>query len=265
MIISASRRTDIPAYYADWFFNRIESGYLYVQNPMNPKQIRKIILNPETIDCIVFWTKNPSPMLDKLYLLKEYFYYFQFTITPYEKDIEPNIISKNEIIQTFKKLSDIILAQKIIWRYDPILLNKKYTISYHIDKFYELAYSLKGYTHKVIFSFIDFYKKIKQNIDLLGIDEITDEQKNIIAQNFSQAAKENNLSIETCAENIDLAKYGISHAKCIDDTLIAKISGRNFIGKKDKNQRLQCGCVQSVDIGKYNSCKMGCVYCYARR
>jgi hypothetical protein len=117
----------------------------------------------------------------------------------------------------------------------------------------------------VIFSFIDFYKKIKQNIDLLGIDEITDEQKNIIAQNFSQAAKENNLSIETCAENIDLAKYGISHAKCIDDTLIAKISGRNFIGKKDRNQRLQCGCVQSVDIGRYNSCQMGCVYCYARR
>jgi DNA repair photolyase len=202
-------------------------------------------------------------MFDKLQFIKEYAYYFQFTLNPYDKDIESRLPCKIELLETFKKLSDIIGPQKVIWRYDPVLLNKKYTVFYHIDKFYEFVGKLKGYTEKVTFSFIDFYKKITKNIKTVGIDLITVEEKNIIADNFSRIAKENNLLIDTCAEDIDLSKYNMAHARCIDDRLIAKIIGYNFIAEKDKNQRFECGCVGSIDIGEYNSCSNGCVYCYA--
>jgi len=265
MIISASRRTDIPAYYSDWMFNRIKEGYVYVQNPMNVHQISKICLNPDAVDCIVFWSKNPKPMLTKLDFFDEYkyAYYFQFTLNPYDKDIETHLPPKNEIIETFKRLSDKIGQQKIIWRYDPVLLNDKYTMTYHIDKFNEFAHKLKKYTEKVTFSFIDFYRKISENIKINGIIKLNIEEKNFIAENFSRIAKENNLRIDTCAEDIELSKYGIEHARCIDDKLIAKIAGCNVTVKKDKYQRLECGCVESIDIGKYNSCSNGCVYCYA--
>lgn len=263
MIISASRRTDIPAYYSDWLLNRIKERYVCVRNPMNIHQISKISLEPDVVDCIVFWSKNPKPMLSKLQCINDYAYYFQFTLNPYDKDIEARLPCKDEILETFQRLSDIIGPQKIIWRYDPVLLNDKYTISYHIYNFSEFAGKLRGYTEKVTFSFIDFYKKITENFKSAGIDEITGEEKNIIASNFSRIAQENNFIINTCAEDIDLSKYNISHARCIDDRLISKIIGYNFIAEKDKNQRLECGCIGSIDIGEYNSCSNGCVYCYA--
>ena len=263
MIISASRRTDILSYYSEWFFNRIKEKFVYVRNPMNIRQVNIINLDPEVVDCIVFWSKNPKPMIDKLDLLKDYKFYFQFTLTPYEQDVEIKLPPKLEIIETFKKLSDMISPQKIIWRYDPILINKKYNTVYHIDKFEKMASVLKGYTEKVTFSFIDFYKKIAENIKLLEITEISTEEKNIIAQSFSEIARNNNFLIDTCAEDIDLSRYGITHARCIDDRLISKITGENLLVEKDKNQRLECGCVKSIDIGEYNSCSNGCVYCYA--
>ncbi|MDR2446499.1 MAG: DUF1848 domain-containing protein [Treponema sp.] len=263
MIISASRRTDIPAYYSDWLLARIKERYVYVRNPMNIHQISKINLEPDVVDCIVFWSKNPKPMLDKLKFIKEYPYYFQFTLNPYGGDIETRLPYKDETLETFMRLSDTIGPQKVIWRYDPVLLNETYTISYHSDKFYEFAGKLKGYTEKVTFSFIDFYKKIAENIKLAGICEITNEEKHTIADNFSRAAKECNLFIDACAEDVDLSKYNIARAGCIDDRLVAKIIGRNFIAQKDKSQRLECRCVKSVDIGEYNSCPNGCVYCYA--
>jgi len=263
MIISASRRTDIPSYYSEWLFTRIKEKFVYVRNPFNTHQINVINLDPELIDCIVFWSKNPKPMIDNLNLLKDYKYYFQFTLTPYEQDIETRLPPKIEIIETFKKLSDIISPQKIIWRYDPILINKKYNTVYHSDKFEKMASVLKGYTEKVTISFIDFYKKITENIKLLEITEISTEEKNVIAKKFSEIARNNDLSIDTCAEDIDFSEYGITHARCIDDKLISKITGNNLFIEKDKNQRLECGCVKSIDIGVYNSCSNGCVYCYA--
>jgi Domain of unknown function (DUF1848). len=263
MIISASRRTDIPSYYSEWFLNRIKEKFVYVRNPMNIHQISEINLAPELVDCIVFWSKNPKPMIDKLQLIKDYNYYFQFTLNPYESDVEVGLPSKIEIIETFKKLSDIIGPQKVIWRYDPVLINNKYNTTYHIDEFERIAGILKGYTEKVTFSFIDFYKRITENIKLLEITEISTEEKNIIAKNFSEIAINNNLSIDTCAEDIDFSRYGITHARCIDDRLISKIIGYNLQVEKDKNQRLECGCVKSIDIGEYNSCSNGCVYCYA--
>jgi len=267
MIISASRRTDIPAYYSEWFFNRIKEKFVYARNPMNMRQVSKINLSPELINCIVFWSKNPKPMFDKLQMdrspLKDYCYYFQFTLNPYDQDVEAGLPPKTEIIETFKRLSDLIGPQKIIWRYDPVLINSKYNTAYHIDKFEKFAGTLKGYTEKATFSFIDFYKKIAENIKLLEVVEISTEEKNVIARNFSEIARNNNLSIDTCAEDIDFSGYGITHARCIDDRLISKIVGYDLFIEKDKNQRLECGCVKSVDIGEYNSCSNGCVYCYA--
>ena len=263
MIISASRRTDIPAYYSDWMLNRIKERYVYVRNPMNIHQVSKVNLDPDVVDCIVFWSKNPKPMLDKLRHFTNYAYYFQFTLNPYGNDIETKLPLKKEIIDTFKKLSDLIGPQKVIWRYDPILINDHYSIDYHIEKFKELAYQLKGYAEKVTFSYIDFYKKITENIKSNCISEITFEGKKVIAENISKIANENNFFIDTCAEDIELSQYNIGHARCIDDRLIAKITGNNLAVDKDKNQRLECGCVGSIDIGEYNSCLNGCIYCYA--
>jgi len=263
MIISASRRTDIPSFYSEWLFNRIKEKFVCVRNPMNLRQVSAVNLAPELVDCIVFWSKNPKPMIDKLHLLNDYNYYFQFTLNPYDQDIEAGLPSKTEIIETFKKLSDIIGPQKVIWRYDPVLINSKYNTAYHIDNFGSLAGALKSYTEKVTFSFIDFYKKIAENIKSLEIVEISTEEKNTIARKFSEIAKNNNFSIDTCAEDINFSEYGITRARCIDDRLISKITGKNLQIEKDKNQRPECGCVKSIDIGEYNSCSNGCIYCYA--
>ena len=263
MIISASRRTDIPGYYSDWLLNRITARYVYVRNPLRARQVSTVSLAPELVDCIVLWSKNPQPMLAKLRCLEEYAYYFQFTLNPYDQDIEAALPAKSALLATFKQLSDMIGPRKIVWRYDPVLLNTKYTPAYHIDHFLRLAAALSGYTEKVTFSFIDFYAKNAGAMKAAGIDRITIEQKNIIARAFAQIAAENHLAIDTCAEDIDLSQYNIARARCIDDRLIAKITGRAFTMEKDKNQRRVCGCVSSIDIGAYHSCVNGCVYCYA--
>ncbi|MDR2659404.1 MAG: DUF1848 domain-containing protein [Spirochaetaceae bacterium] len=269
MIISASRRTDIPAYYSDWFCKRINEGFVSTRNPMNFNQTREITLSPDIVDCIVFWSKNPEPLIAKLDVVKDYAYYFQFTLNSYGSDVEVNLPAKSKRIETFMKLSDKIGCQKnqkIIWRYDPILLNDIYTIDYHIDNFGETALKLRGYTQKVIFSFIDFYKKIEANITHLKIKPFDDDDKNKIAKNFSVIAESNGFLIETCAESIDLSSYGISHARCIDYELISRIKncGTDIVKiNKDKNQRPECGCAAAVDIGFYNSCQNACLYCYA--
>ena len=263
MIISASRRTDIPAYYSDWMLNRLKERSVCVRNPMNAGQVRIISLDPDHVDCIVFWSKNPQPMLDKLRFMDDYPYYFQFTLNPYDTDIEPGLPPKTGIIETFKKLSDITGPHRVIWRYDPVLLNSRYTVPYHIDKFNELAAALKGRTKKVIFSFIDFYKKISGNIAANGITGITENEKNVLAENFSKSAALNDLLIDACAEDIDLSRFNIGRARCIDGELIGHISGREITVGKDKNQRRECGCAASVDIGAYNTCPHSCVYCYA--
>ena len=259
MIISASRRTDIPSYYSDWFFNRIKEGFVLVRNPMNFHQVSRIKLTPDVVDGIVFWTKNPLPMLGRLGELKEYAYYFQFTITPYGKDIEPNLPQKcDELIPIFKRLSGIIGADRVIWRYDPILLNSKYTIDYHIRAFEKIARELHNYTRRVTFSFIDtHYRGVKNNANALALSNISFEAKTQLAASLALIAQSYNLKIDACAEEIDLARFGIDRARCIDGGFFEQMH------KKDKNQRLQCDCSSSIDIGMYNTCPGSCRYCYA--
>ena len=264
MILSVSRRTDIPTYFSDWFFNRIKDQYVMVRNPMNIHQVSKINLNPEVIDGIVFWTKNPKPMLNRLNNLKDYIYYFQFTLNAYDNDVERNIPSKNKvIIPVFQEVSDIIGPDRVIWRYDPIFINNKYTIDYHIKYFEILARRISPYTKRCIISFLDFYKKIEKNIETLSIYKISFDEQEYIARKLSEIAHSYNLQLETCAEAIDLSKYGIQHSHCIDTRLFEKLLGCKLNTKKDKNQREECGCFESIDIGAYNTCKNGCIYCYA--
>ncbi len=157
MIISASRRTDIPTYYSNWFFNRIKEGYVCVRNPMNIHQVSKISLSSNVVDGFVFWTKNPIPMMNRLNDLSDYKYYFQFTVNSYGKDIEANIPNKNDvIIPAFKRLSDLIGPERVIWRYDPILLTQQYSVEYHAKYFEEIAKRLSGYTHKCVICFVDY-------------------------------------------------------------------------------------------------------------
>ena len=264
MILSVSRRTDIPNYYSDWFIARIKEGFLYVRNPMNAHQISRIDLSPEVVDCIVFWTKNPANMIEKLEDLKKYMYYFQFTLTGYGRDVEPNLPNKREeLIPIFKRLSGKIGKERVIWRYDPILISKRYTMNYHLQAFEEIADNLADYTERVVISFVDFYSKTKRNARGLGIRQITDEEMLEVAGKMAQIASKYNLIIETCAEQINLHEIGIQHGSCIDKKLIERLLGCKLIAKKDKNQRAGCGCFESVEVGTYNTCLSGCKYCYA--
>lgn len=264
MIISASRRTDIPSYYSDWLFNRIKEGFLYVRNPMNIHQISEISLSPNVVDGIVFWTKNPTPMLNRLDELSEYNYYFQFTLNPYGTDVETKLPSKNDvIIPTFQKLSSLIGKERVVWRYDPILINEKYSFEYHIKYFRLLAEKLASYTEKCTVSFLDLYKNTQRNILPLNISPCSEEQKFNLLIKFSELAKENGIYIDTCAENIKMYDADISSACCIDRCRFERIGNYKLNIEKDKSQRPECGCVASIDIGAYNTCKNGCLYCYA--
>ncbi len=266
MIISASRRTDVPMYYADWLFNRIRAGYAYVRNPVNPRQVSRVSLEPEAVDGIVFWTKNPAPMLDRLDALKEYMYYFQFTLTSYGQDVERHIPHKGKaVIPAFQRLSDSIGPQRVIWRYDPIFLSPGYPLEYHIRWFEILARKLAPYTRKCIVSFLDFYRDTARNMAPLAIRPWEGEQRQTLARALAQIARSYNLTLESCAEDIPLEEYGIRRARCVDGDLLGQLLGRPLAVGKDKNQRLACGCAQSVDIGAYHSCPGGCLYCYANR
>lgn len=264
MIISASRRTDIPAYYSDWFFNRIKEGFVLVRNPMNFHKVGKVRLSPEVVDGIVFWTKNPVPMMDRLDEIGDYPYYFQFTLTSYGKDVEPNVPSKNEvIIPAFQKLSRKIGRDRVVWRYDPIFLSESYTIDYHCRYFGALAERLHEYTDRCTLSFIDHYRKTERNARPLGIIKATLEQKLELMGRFSAIAAKYDLKLDACAEEIELEQFGIARASCIDKARLERIGGYALNIGRDRNQRPECRCAESIDIGMYDTCKNGCLYCYA--
>ena len=231
---------------------------------MNTHQVSKINLSPDVVDGIVFWTKNPIPMLNRLSELDKYNYYFQFTLTSYGKDVEHNIPSKNDIIiPAFQKLSQTIGRNKVIWRYDPIFFNDKYTMEYHCKYFKALAERLGDYTEKCTVSFMDLYRSTARHTQSLNIHPETTEQQFEIMSRFSEIAKKYGFYIDTCCESIELDKLGIHHARCIDRERFEQIGNYKLKIEKDKNQRPECGCISSIDIGAYNTCKNGCLYCYA--
>ena len=260
MILSVSRRTDIPCNYSEWFINRLKAGYVMVRNPMNDHQVSKILLSPEVIDCIVFWTKDPNNIMDKLPYLDElgYRYYFQFTLTAYEGDMEKGLREKTKIEESFLLLSEKIGRGRVKWRYDPIILNDKYTECYHMKEFHRMCKKLSPYTESVTISFVDLYTKIKK-IDIQSVPEITQRR---MADKMVKIAREYGLEVKACCES-HLINTGITPASCVDKETIECLCNASLIGKKDKNQRDSCGCFESIDIGAYNTCCNGCIYCYA--
>ena len=285
MILSVSRRTDIPAFYSDWFFKQLDQGFVLVPNPINFEKIAKIALKPlkiksvetnllgekkaETsgnIEGIVFWTKNPKPMLEKLNKLSEYKYYFLYTLNAYPKEIEANLPLLEERIESFKMLSKFC---PVIWRYDPILITDGIDENWHIEKFEYLAKELKEYTKHCKISFlIESYKGCDKNLH-----KPNEQQKDKILSAISKIAKENGIQIEACAEN-DYSKYGIAPSKCIDGEIFEKLLTEKYkelnIQAKRKNnkldgQRKNCLCMPSIDIGQYDTCFHDCKYCYAKK
>lgn len=265
MIISASRRTDIPAFYSQWLLNRLHEGYAMVRHPRNPHRYSRVPLHPDTVDCIVFWTKNPEPMLDKLDTIEKmgYRFYFQFTLTPYDRDIENGLPPKPDLIETFKKLGNRIGAHRVVWRYDPVIISDALDIAYHLNCFEKMAGMLEGYTNRCVFSFVDFYSKIRTALKRVAEEEVKEADMRRIAEGFSEIAIRHHLLLSTCSEVFDLSRYGISHASCIDKKMIEEILGCSISAKKDINQRPACGCIESIDIGTYDCCLNGCIYCYA--
>ncbi len=273
MIISASRRTDIPAFYSTWLMNRVRAGYCAVPNPFHPQQVAKVSLKPEDVDVIVFWTRNPAPLLPHLPELdqKGYRYYFQFTLLDYPRPIEAKSPRTTSAIHTFQELCRHAGTERVIWRYDPILISNRTDIQYHLDKFRWIAESLNGYTKRVVISLVDSYrfadKRLKklqdQGITIFPTPPQDSPQVLELVHGLVTIASSNDLEITSCAETYNLQAYGVKPGKCVDDVYIERVFGISTNHRKDPSQRLPCNCVLSKDIGMYDSCLFGCSYCYA--
>lgn len=259
MILFASGRTDIPAFYSNWFINRVKAGFVDVRNPFNQKLVSRIYFSD--VDLIMFCSKNPLPMINKLDILKASVL-FHVTITSYGKDVEPNIPDKRLIIEGVKKLSLVLGIDNVVVRYDPIFLSDKYNVDYHIKAFDKLCKNLNGYVNKIIVSFMDEYKNVRNNRGILRYRTITKEDYKKIGEAFSKSAMDNGMSVQTCFEDEDLTQYGFVKGECLSHELAYILTGKKFKSSNVRKEK-KCECVQMVDIGDYNSCMHMCKYCYA--
>ena len=259
MILNISGRTDIVAFYSDWLINRLEAGYIDVRNPFNQQMVSRIMI--EDVDLLFFCTKNPKPILDKLKSIKKKVY-FHVTLTPYKEDIEPCLPPKKEIIETIKELSEIIGKENLVIRYDPVFINNEYTLEYHVKAFDKLCNLLDGYINRILISFIDNYKNVRKNYNILQYKELKEEDYKTIGLSFSESARKHNIEVHTCAEENNLIEYGFIKDECMSKELAFKLTGKTF--KKWKARKnVPCECIEMVDVGVYNSCKHFCKYCYA--
>lgn len=265
MIISASRRTDIPAFYAPWFMNRLREKYVLVKNPYNPKRISRVSLEPADIDCIVFWTRDPRPLIERWSEFQAYGipYYFLYTITGYGRELEPNVPSREESVTALIELSRLCGPGRVIWRYDPIIFTDTMDLDFHRRRFTELASRLEGYTQRCIMSFIMMYAKCRRRLKDAKVILPDEQMKRETASSLFAIAVLHGMELRACAESLDLSGTGVAPAACIDGRLIESISGSAVHTRKDPGQRKGCGCVRSVDIGSYDTCVHGCRYCYA--
>lgn len=259
MILFASGRTDIPAFYSNWFINRVKAGFVDVRNPFNQKLVSRIYFSD--VDLIMFCSKNPLPMINKLDTLNVPVL-FHVTITPYGKDVEPNIPDKRLIIEGVKKLSLVLGIDNVVVRYDPIFLSDKYNVDYHIKAFDKLCKNLNGYVNKIIVSFMDEYKNVRSNKNILKYRAFTREDYKKIGEAFSKSAMDNGMSVQTCFEDEDLTQYGFVKGECLSHELAYILTGKKFKSSNVRKEK-KCECVQMVDIGDYNSCMHMCKYCYA--
>ena len=261
MILNTGLRTDIPGFFSEWFYNRIDDGFVYVRNPYAKNQIYSYRLDPELIDCIIFCTKNPKPMFENLEKIDKFNQYWHITITPYEKEIEPNVPPINDVLESFKYLSKKLGKENVTLRYDPIFINEKYTLEKHIESFEYIINSLSGYTTEAIISFIDLYEKTKRNFPQAR--EVTKDERLKLGKEFAQIGKKNNITIKTCVEGSELDKFGIDSSGCMTKEVIERAINKNLNVPKQKARNGECYCLLNNDIGEYNTCDHGCLYCYA--
>lgn len=263
MIIQTGMRTDIPAFYSEWFCNRIKEGFVLVRNPYNPVQVTRYSLSPDVVDLISFCTKNPSPMLPKMDILDPYGQYWFVTITPYGKDIEPNVPDKQKVMDDFRRLSDRAGVDSIGWRYDPVFVDEVHSVEWHIRMFEKMAQTLSGYTRTCVISFIDIYKKVESNFP--EAREVSQKDKLTLGKAFIETARKHNMIVKPCAEGNDLAQYGADCSGCMTvSTYETALHSHLNVPKKGKNQRNgECACILGTDIGAYDTCGHLCKYCYA--
>jgi hypothetical protein len=265
MIISASRRTDIPAFYGEWLLNRLREGSVLVRNPFNPRQVSRISLDPGVVDCLVFWTKNPAPLLPRLAEIERlgHRFYFQYTLTACDRGLEPHLPAKSVRIATFRTLAERIGPERVLWRFDPILFTPDQGPDQLLREFATLAGHLRSSTRQCTVSFVSLYAKCKRNLSGIALAMPDDREKRNFVRQLAEIAAKNGILLRACCDAFLQEQCGIAAARCIDDRLLASILGQPVRIAKDKGQRPGCGCVASIDIGAYNTCPHGCRYCYA--
>lgn len=261
MILNTGLRTDIPGFFSEWFYNRIDEGFVYVRNPYAKNHIYSYKLDPELIDCIIFTTKNPRPMFRNLEKIDKFNQYWHVTITPYGKEIEPNVPPVDEVIDSFKFLSERLGKEKVTLRYDPIFISEKYSLEKHIDSFDYILDSLSDYTTEAIISFIDLYEKTKRNFP--NAKEVTQDERLRIGEEFAKIGEKYNIKVKTCVEGTELERFGIDSSGCMTKEVIEKAINKNLNIPKQKARNGECYCLLNNDIGEYNTCDHGCLYCYA--
>ena len=263
MIIHTGNRTDIPAFYSKWFLNRIKAGFVLVRNPYNPQAVTKFRLDPSVVDLIAFCTKNPAPMLPHMKLLEPFGQYWFVTITAYGKDIEPNVPPKEKVMEDFKRLSEIVGVDSIGWRYDPIFIDEKHTVKWHLSHFEQMAKNLSGYTMTCVISFIDLYKKVERNFP--EAKEVSTEDRLYLGKECIRIAGENGMVIKPCAEGTDLAAFGADCSGCMTQATFetALHTHLNVPSGTGTQRKGACACILGSDIGAYDTCGHLCRYCYA--
>ena len=264
MILNTDGRTDTVQYYTDWLLQRFSEGYVLTRNPMFPSKVIRYELTPDKVDCVVFCSKNYKPILPRLHEITDRFHtYFHYTITAYGRDIEPGVPSVEESMETLKALSRLVGKQRIAWRYDPVLLTKEYTIGRHLETFERMAGELAPYIDRCIFSFVEMYKKLEVNMPELIPLSCQDMES--LAQGLGSIARKYGISIQTCGTNGDYTRYGIHASGCMTLDILGKANGITFRSRKHKGTRQGCHCIESRDIGAYDTCLNGCKYCYANK
>lgn len=261
MIINTGSRTDIPAYYSEWFCNRIKEGYVLTRNPYRKEQVLKYLLEPSVVDCINFCTKNPGPMLNRLKELEQFKQLWYVTITPYEEEIEPHVPPAEEVIESLQRLSEELGAKAVVWRYDPVFITEKYSLAFHIKSFEKMAAALTGYTHRSVISFIDLYEKTRRNFP--EVREVTMGERRTIGKEFAAIGKKYDIIINSCCEGTYLKEYGIDILGCMTQKIVEQAIGSTLDVPKRKPARPDCDCLLGNDIGMYNTCGHACRYCYA--
>lgn len=272
MIISASRRTDIPAFFAEWFMDRVREGYCEVANPFRADQVSRVSLQAEDVDAIIFITRDARPLLPHLAELdgRGLRYSFQYTLTGYPRALEARTPAVPKALETLRRLVAYIGPQRLVWRYDPILFTSLTPPAFHAEQFAYLAEALDGLTYRVTISIMDDYRWVTARLKRLEREgvarlEVAEEVFGGVMRSLAATARKHGMEIFSCAEPIDLSPYGIAPGKCIDDAYLRRTFGIEVTRRKDPSQRKACGCVVSKDIGTYNTCRHGCVYCYATR